>query len=141
MSVLLALLLAGCGGDVTADPAWSSTEDFGACTTDQGAWIVPENADVIDDQLVVTASYEGGCAEHAISVCWPLQTFYDADPPLVKLELYHDPMGDTCTDWITDTIEVELTPVRERYADVFGEPSGEVGIVVEGLERTLLYSF
>jgi len=69
------------------------------------------SADIEGDILLLKVAYSGGCREHVFS--------FHSNGPVIKtlppgadLIIYHDANNDTCEAWITEDLEVDLSPVR-----------------------------
>ena len=78
-----------------------------------------ENAEVVGDRLVVTASH-GGCAPAEMWACWD-GTFLESNPVQIPIAIHHAPAGD-CDALFTSTISVSLDPVIDAYAGAYGAP-------------------
>ncbi len=76
-----------------------------------------DSAEVVGDQLIVTASY-GGCAPTALWACWD-GTFLESYPVQAPISIHHDDAGD-CDAWLGDQTSVSLEPVIEGHIDAYG---------------------
>ena len=109
---------------------------------DAGPWGAdsyrPGDAGIVGDTLRVTVSYGGGCADHAFTLVLA-DAFQMMDPPRLPATLAHQANGDPCEAWLTETLEFDLTPLKELH--------GGTGTVVlalvfaDGTERELRYTF
>lgn len=59
------------------------------------------------DILKVTVSFSGGCSEHTFKVIWSGQILL-TDPCQINLILTHNDQDDTCTENVTETLEIDL---------------------------------
>lgn len=65
------------------------------------------------DLLVVTVSHGGGCAEHTYQACWN-GAIAKSLPPQATIELRHDGHGDTCEAELSETLEIDISALREK---------------------------
>ncbi|MBI2499105.1 hypothetical protein HYV88_02585 [Candidatus Woesearchaeota archaeon] len=70
------------------------------------------------DILSVIASYGGGCKGHKFTLTWD-GGFMKSVPPQSNLFLYHNSNGDSCEAYITQTFNFDLTPLKNRYQDLY----------------------
>jgi hypothetical protein len=56
-------------------------------------------------------------------------------PPQIWVELYHEDNGDACDAWVTETLTLDLLPLREAFATDTGE------VVIHFGGESLLYSW
>ena len=109
---------------------------------DAGPWGAdsyrPGDAGIVGDTLRVTVSYGGGCADHAFTLVLA-DAFQMMDPPRLPATLAHQANGDPCEAWLTETLEFDLTPLKELHGG-----TGTVALVLvfaDGTERELRYTF
>lgn len=80
-------------------------------------------ADVtVDGDLVrVTATYSGGCEEHAFQGCWD-GGIVDGASPYARIRLVHDARNDRCEGTIAQRILIDVgaVPPSYRVAAVIG---------------------
>ncbi|WP_428263637.1 hypothetical protein [Haliangium sp.] len=126
------LLLAGC-------PESSEPGDLADCRTSEGDPISISDASIVGDVLTVDVSYSGGCAEHEIVLCWPDQAFAESNPVQASLELWHDDHDDACDGIVNDSVDFDLTPLRDEWHDAYGSGAGT--IIVNIGNDSLDYSF
>ena len=98
-----------------------------------------EVAAVDGDTLEITVGYSGGCENHELVLCWPEQAFTEEVPVGAALELWHNANGDGCEAYLVETLEFDLTPLKEAYTAGYGSETGEIGISIAG--TGLLYTF
>ena len=99
-------------------------------------------ADIADDSLTATISYGGGCRDHAFTLVLS-DAVMMMDPVRLPARLVHEADRDPCEAWLTETVEFDLTPVRQ----LIGGSNGSGGTVVlmvsfaDGSEREFVYAF
>lgn len=78
------------------------------------------------DTLSVKVGYGGGCEAHDFRMHWN-GSFMKSNPPRVALTLHHDGHGDQCEAYISETIAVDLAPIRERLGGASGHVVIRIG--------------
>ena len=100
---------------------------------------------VEEDTLTVTLSYGGGCEAHDVTlVAYPSDIQADSYPVQLDVVLAHDANGDACEAYLTDTYVFDLTPIRARYREAYGDVPGTVILVLQGVPNDtpdLVYAF
>lgn len=130
---LFPLLLTACPGVAPPTP-------LGACDASAGNTVDVVGAEIEGDLLTVTVQHGGGCEEWTYTVCWPDQSFLESDPVQVNLEiLATTPQPDTCDAYLTETVEQDLTPLKQAWQDAYQQDSGTITIHVDDV--TVEYSF
>ncbi|HEX9751629.1 MAG TPA: hypothetical protein VGB22_10170 [candidate division Zixibacteria bacterium] len=81
-------------------------------------------AAVIGDSLELFIQYGGGCKEHHFGMFMAPDLFIPTDLPQVMLFLRHDGNEDYCTANVPATLRFDLSPVAERYRQMYGEDAG-----------------
>ena len=112
-SVLWLLMMAGCGDYVAG---------MDQCGMDPRA--EPVYARLSGDQLQVSLRYEA-CADLSMQLCW-VQSDFQTDGELPELEVgvrSLSPLGE-CTDEVLEDVTFDLSPVKRRFKQVYGEESG-----------------
>lgn len=141
LAVAAALVLAGCELLPTGTP-----EAFSDCRGNIDSLpALPldgtgsDRVEVVDDELLVTVSYSGGCAEHFFQICWPDRSFLESEPVQVGLELWHGSDPDGCDAYFTEVRAFDLAPLREAWHSAYSEGPGtiQIGLLGESVE----YSF
>lgn len=91
---------------------------------------VIESAEIVGDIMQVTVSYSGGCQDHDFFLCYDI---FDAasDPPTNNVTLVHDAHDDACEAWITEVVEIDLSPLQTSYQAAFGTDEDPVEVVLE----------
>ena len=75
-------------------------------------------ARVIDNRLMVSVSYSGGCADHGFTfVSSSVVTL--SNPPGIEVYVLHDAGGDLCEAYLTEEISVDLTPLIDQMNGTF----------------------
>ncbi len=102
---------------------------------------VLNGAAIAGDTLSLNLSYAGGCARHEFTLV-ASESFLESDPVQLPVSLGHDANGDSCEAWLTEDYEFDLTPLRDRYRQSYGDGSGRIVLLLEGVPGgTLLYVF
>ncbi|HCH63437.1 MAG TPA: hypothetical protein DFR83_11570 [Deltaproteobacteria bacterium] len=96
-------------------------------------------AETSDGTLMVDVSYGGGCETHSFALCWPDQSFMESAPVQVSLELLHTGPRDDCDAWITETLDLDLSPMADAWRESYGAESGEMIVYLGGFSTR--YSF
>ena len=80
-------------------------------TRSAGNPVYIRDVEIIDDYLVLSVSYSGGCEDHdfALNTRGDFAATY---PPELKITLWHDAHGDRCRSMIDKKLWYDLTPVR-----------------------------
>lgn len=118
--LLALLLLPGCiivTDDGRSDDPPSDTSSVIVTTTCPGEPAFVDTAVVVDDRLVVTASY-GGCNPAPLWACWD-GVFLESYPVQARIAIHHDDAG-PCDALFTSDLSVSLDPVIDGYADAYG---------------------
>ncbi|MDX2360153.1 MAG: hypothetical protein QNK23_05075 [Crocinitomicaceae bacterium] len=85
--------------------------------------------------LYLMVAYSGGCTEHTFEVIGnPI--LMKSLPPKRSVQLVHHANGDTCREWIEQTLEIDLSALAADQT-----PGSEVILVVEGIDQELSYIF
>ncbi|MDP2305489.1 MAG: hypothetical protein Q8P18_05635 [Pseudomonadota bacterium] len=133
----LALALAGCEPEPFSDCRTADGHDFEIVAVDTAA----AAAFIEGDTLSVQVEYGGGCEEHAFVVCWPDGTFAESAPVQASLELWHGGLVDGCEALLNETLELDLTPLKEAWHTSYGEGAGTISVNLAGASEPLVYSF
>lgn len=125
---------------LTACPGGAPPTPLGSCDASAGNTVDVVGAEIEGDLLSLTVQHGGGCEEWTYTVCWPDQMFLESDPVQVNLELLATtPQPDMCDAFITETVEQDLTPLRDHWRDAYQAESGTIVIHIE--DQTVEYSF
>jgi len=135
--------------------ACSCLEGYWACTDlecppDDGIAVCDDSAphDGLDvdgialagDILLVDVGYGGGCAEHILAGCWD-GSFAESDPVQVWAFVSHESNDDNCDAYLSDSIEIDLSPMKADYQAGYQQEHGAIMIHLEGWEPSILYEF
>ncbi|MBU1319924.1 MAG: hypothetical protein KKG33_13020 [candidate division Zixibacteria bacterium] len=91
---------------------------------------------VASDTLSITLSYGGGCGSHDFLLFMSPDAFLESYPVQANLYLRHDDHDDACDAWITETRRFILTPVRDRFNQMYDSGDSIVLNVFEYSEYT-----
>ena len=160
-SVFVALFfLVGCGGDGV--PAPSAPDAPIAVTPSDVAPPAPRSGPVVvsnepgdwgadhfvlnagsirEDLLTLNLSYGGGCATHAFTLV-ASEAFMESWPVQLAVSVAHRANGDPCQAWLTEDYDFDLTVIRDRYRQAYGDGAAEIVLLLAGLpDGPLVYSF
>ena len=152
--LLGAAVLAACGEGGLDTPVAVSVDDVPPVGPRSGAVVVSEvphvlgqdpfvlnDAAIAGDTLSLDLSYAGGCARHEFTLV-ASELFRESDPVQLPLTLAHDANGDSCEAWLTQDYEFDLSVLRDRYRQAYGDGPGRIVLLLEGAPGgTLLYVF
>lgn len=82
-------------------------------------------AAVAGDILTVEVSYGGGCREHVFTLAAD-DTFMESDPVQLRMTLIHDANEDPCQRWVTEERRFDLSPVKNRFREIYDQDSGTI---------------
>lgn len=99
-----------------------------------------EDVSLSGDLLFVKVSYGGGCAEHDFGLSWD-ESFAESNPTQAWLVLHHDAHDDECLSLVTTTLRFDLTPVKERWREMYRREHGSTVLHVAGARDSVLYEF
>jgi hypothetical protein len=135
----ISLIVATLGLAACEFPSGPPPEPLSACDGDAGFNVAITDAVIDADTLVLTVERSGGCEDWLYTVCWPDQSFMESMPLQVRFELLATGEPDMCEAWLTETVEQDLTPLRETYAQQYGADYGTV--VIDIGEQSVEYTF
>jgi hypothetical protein len=96
---------------------------------------------VENDILSTVVSYSGGCEKHEFTL-GAVIGFTNTDVnPQVKLVLGHENNGDTCRSLIRERIDFDLSPLKEKYLQVYGVKAGSILLHISNTPITTKYNF
>ena len=141
-------------GDVTDQPPYPGTVVINDALAPLQRWgsddfeirTDGDHAPFIDsDTLTVTLSYGGGCEAHDVTfVAYPSDALPESYPVRLDVSLSHDANGDACEAYLTDTYVFDLTPIRARYQEAYGDGAGTVILLLRDAPQDipdLVYAF
>ena len=152
--LLGAAALAACGHGGPDTPIAISVDDVPPAGPRSGVVVVSEapyihgrdsfvlnDAAIAGDTLDLNLSYAGGCARHEFTLV-ASESFLESDPVQLPTSLAHDANGDACEAWLTRDYEFDLSLLRDRYRQAYGDGPGRILLLLEGAPGgTLLYVF
>ncbi len=91
------------------------------------------NAEIINDHLVLSVSYSGGCEEHdfALNTRGDFSATY---PPELKITFWHDAHGDRCRSMIDKKLWYDLTPIQYPGTN-------RVMLILTNTDKTITYTY
>ena len=152
--VLAAAAFAACGEGGLDAPVAASVDDVPPAGPRSGAVAVSgaphlhgqdsfvlNAAAIAGDTLSLNLSYAGGCARHEFTLV-AAESFRESDPVQLPVSLAHDANGDACEAWLTEDYEFDLSLLRDRYRQAYGDGPGRIVLLLEGVPGgALLYVF
>lgn len=95
------------------------------------------------DTLHINVGYGGGCEEHDFDLMWD-GSFEDSDN--ASLYLIHDANNDVCEAYANETLEFDLSAIKDAYTEEFDDSNGSVFLYIysdadEEDSFTVEYSF
>jgi hypothetical protein len=77
------------------------------------------------DILTIRVNYSGGCRKHILEL-YSNKTLKESNPPQIDMRLSHDAQNDFCDMLVTDTLRVNLQPLKSFLISQYNQASGEV---------------
>lgn len=159
----------GCDGGDTAMPGEcvdgdTKEEDCNTCSCFEGLWgctkatcaadgvidvcgdavardpLFVESVALEGDLLTVGVRYGGGCEMHILDGCWD-GAFAESDPVQVWAFVSHESNDDPCEAEPSESVSIDLSPMRVAYQEGYQTTSGEIEIHLDGWEDAILYAF
>jgi hypothetical protein len=65
----------------------------------------------------------------------------EAYPVQVETRIAHNAGGDACKERVTRELDIDLSPLKERYRETYGTVSGRIALRLAGVEPAPVYSF
>lgn len=98
-------------------------------------------AAIAADTLTLNLSYSGGCRQHEFTLV-ASEVFLESFPVQLRVSVAHDANGDSCEAWLTRDYEFDLSLLRDRYRQAYGDGPGRIVLLLDGAPGgTLLYAF
>lgn len=140
--LFLALIFAACGTSQNVISESSDGEkpqrnvkikaEIGDASGMESDWYSIDTAYIANNQLFLTISYSGGCAEHNYkAIASPAVS--KSLPPKRGLKLIHDANGDSCRGMYQRIIEIDITELSVP------NPHNETVIQLDGWKGVLIY--
>ncbi|MFT6819070.1 MAG: hypothetical protein ACJATT_002891 [Myxococcota bacterium] len=122
---------------VACDPTspGADPDPYDECATDV-AFAMVIDAEVVGDSLIATVAHSG-CGQAEVTPCWD-GSFMESFPVQVALDLSIGP-AEACDAYFEFETEVDLTPLKQAYADGYGSETGSMVLNVDG--ASILYEF
>ena len=98
--------------------------------------------DAVSDTLTAKVTYNGGCKAHEMMLCWGGWSTIAKPTQLLGFFVEHWDNEDLCTDRVTETLEFDISKLRDDYSfegGGFGED--EYVYLVFTDESKYLYDF
>ncbi len=95
---------------------------------------------IVGMKLVINASYGGGCKDHEFQLIASDQ-WLESYPVQTPVLFSHNANGDMCEAFFTELFSFNLTPLKDRYQELYHETSGTIKIRLEGGIDTTGISF
>lgn len=125
-------------GEVDTDPF--DGPEVSSCSPSTPFDDLVVNAASIDgDTLTIDVAYSGCGPGHPLGACWD-GSFNESEPVQVDFEVAHDDLGEACDAFPSDSVDIDLTPLRESYQEFYSE-SGTITINIGGLDAPIDYTF
>src|ERR1700741_985353 len=143
LAMLAVPLSLACSGP--SDPGLSSSRDSAVLVDDlaDAAW--PRDAIRIDSvrlgangRLRLFTNFGGGCQEHTTALLVS-RSFMESQPPALRARIAHDANNDYCKALLMRTLEIDLEPVRDHYAESYGAGGGTLVLLID--DQRFTYEF
>jgi hypothetical protein len=94
-----------------------------------------------NDILSTVVSYSGGCEKHEFTL-GAVPGFKNTDlSPQANLVLGHENNGDTCKKIVRERLDFDLSPLKEKYQQVYGVKAGSIMLHLMNTTITIKYNF
>ena len=93
---------------------------------------------IAGDTLTATVEYSGGCETHEFIACWDT-LFLESNPVQVGLVLQDLGPLDPCLAFITETVQIDLSPLADAWVDSYGPPPGEIIVNIDGASDSYVF--
>ena len=135
--------IGGCT-DAECDPGDADTDPFdgpevSSCNPETPFdSLVINGASIEGDTLTIEVAYSGCGPGHPLGACWD-GTFNESAPVQVNFDVAHDDLDEACDAFPSDSVDIDLTPLRQSYEEFYSE-SGTITINIGGGE-SIDYTF
>jgi hypothetical protein len=99
-----------------------------------------EELSIVGMKLVINATYGGGCKDHIFKLIASDQ-WLESYPVQTPVLFSHDANEDMCTALFMDIFVFNLTPLKERYQEIYRESSGTIYLRIEAGTETIGINF
>lgn len=96
-------------------------------------------ASIDGDTLTIDVAYSGCGPGHPLGACWD-GFFAESSPVQVHLEVAHDDLDEVCDAFPSDSVDIDLTPLRQSFEEAYDAESGTITINIGGGE-SIDYTF
>ena len=93
--------------------------------------ILINDVSMVGNKLVINASYGGGCKDHIFCLI-ASDTWLESYPVQTSILFSHEAYEDVCTAFFTKLFIFNLSPLKERYMDLYRENSATIRLRIEG---------
>lgn len=94
-----------------------------------------------NDILSTVVSYSGGCEKHEFTLgAIPGMTNTDSSLQ-ANLVLGHENNGDTCKKIVRERLDFDLSPLKEKYQQVYGIKAGSIILQLMNKPINIKYNF
>ncbi len=137
----------GCNECICMDGEWVCTEQPcptspppGICAGDEPTDpMTIDTAQIVDNELLLSVSYSGGCVKHAFGSCWT--GLINAGPPnTAAVTISHEDNADPCDNIEMSPLSFDLTPIRNAYIAQNQVLTGSINLSINGTTE-VLYEF
>jgi hypothetical protein len=100
------------------------------------------DATITGNKLVMNASYGGGCKEHEFRLI-ASDLWLESYPVQTHVLFSHNANQDMCEAYFTEQFIFNLSPLKERYQELYQEDSATIVLRIEGGKEnfSINYSF
>jgi hypothetical protein len=100
------------------------------------------DATITGNKLVMNASYGGGCQEHEFRLIGS-DLWLESYPVQTHVLFSHNANHDVCEAYFTEQFIFNLSPLKERYQELYQEDSATIIMRIEGNTEnfSINYSF
>lgn len=113
----------------------SGTSNFSTINTDK---ISIQNIQIVNDILIIDASYPGGCDIHSTAL-FASSGFLESSPVQLTMKLIHHSYSDTCSNIISEQFFFDLKSVATMYNLAYRSNSGVVLLNIFDSDSTNYY--
>jgi len=113
----------------------SGTCNFSTINTDE---ISIQSIHIVNDILIIDASYSGGCDIHSTAL-FSLTGFLESYPVQLSMKLIHHSYSDTCSNVISERFYFDLKSVATMYTLAYRENNGVVLLNIFDSDSTNYY--
>ena len=113
----------------------SGTSNFNTIDTDE---ISIQNVQIVNDVLIIDATYPGGCDIHSTAL-FSRTGFLETSPVQLSMKLIHHSYTDTCSNIISEKFYFDLKSVATLYNLAYRDDSGTVLLNILDSDSTNYY--